>query len=301
MAGNLLYNKRLACIIIAVPLTIIGCAPSQEPPAIYENYPNLTTGLSYDKEPNNDYQSNYEYELSYGYEPVYENESSYGYEPNYEYEPGSEYDSISDSESISVPVFADDNYAHNQTIVFDGFIFDQTQAPARHLRFGSGQMWQIDIEIVPGEGWGWYNGCGPVAVYNAALLLGRYYHPAYIIRYLELMGGAVADGIFGLNPFVIEDFFNIRGVEAITHESPEAIDDIIRASQISVLTYMRRNLGAHIVTIYYDEPTGLFSVFNDWTAGSTQSSPGQLRSVEAWLNSEANNIWQTLTVTTLHS
>jgi len=195
--------------------------------------------------------------------------------------------------------FIEDNYAHNRTFDFDGFIFDQRAYDARNLRFGSGAMWRADVQFGPGEGWGWYNGCGWVATYNAALLLGRNYHPAYIIRYFETLGGAVADGMFGLNPMAIDTFFQNRGVTAVTHNLPDSTDDIIRDSSVSVLTYIRSDGGAHIVTIYYDIATEMFRVFNDWIAGSTRTAPGELRSVDAWLRSADNNIWQTLTVTTL--
>jgi hypothetical protein len=199
----------------------------------------------------------------------------------------------------STRAFVEENYAHNRTFDFDGFIFDQRAADARNLRFGSGAMWRNDAQFNPDEGWGWYNGCGWVATYNAALLLDKEYHPAYIIRYFELLGGAVADGMFGLNPMAIDTFFQNRGVTTNTHNLPAATDDIIRGSSVSVLTYIRSDGGAHIVTIYYDSATEMFRVFNDWTAGSTRTSPGELRSVDEWLQSDNNNIWQTLTVTTL--
>ena len=175
----------------------------------------------------------------------------------------------------------------------------------------SGAMWGHDTPTEPGAGWGWYNGCGWVATYNAALLLGRVIHPAEIIRFYESVNGALVQGMFGLNPAAVGMFFRSIDVMQQTHNMPESVDDLIRGSTVSILLYMRDDVSAHFVTVHYDQALGMFRVFNDGRAIAADGSgsapleddfligPAVIPSVDEWLQNNLNNIWRPLTVTTL--
>ena len=196
-------------------------------------------------------------------------------------------------------------------IIDDRIVMRHPAHPARDLRFGSGIMWPGN-EMGPYDvGWSWYNGCGWIATYNAALLMGRVINPAEIIRFYESINGALLTGVFGLNPAAVNVFFRSIGVTPLTHHMPTSVDDLIRGSTVSVLAYVRNNLSAHYVTVFYDQASGMFRVFNDgwaWAADGSGQAPFEgdymvgsatIPSVDEWLQNDVNNIWRPLTVTTL--
>ena len=58
-------------------------------------------------------------------------------------------------------------------------------------------------------------GCGLIAVYNMALLLGGYMDMRSIIYWFERNKGFVLNGIFGVNPNVIQTFYDSLNIPAI--------------------------------------------------------------------------------------
>ena len=165
----------------------------------------------------------------------------------------------------------------NANIEVDGFfpfngeayewilINDQSIGPASGIRMGAFE----------GYNHGARNGCGWISIYNASVLLGNPQHPAEIVRHLETNGGPVVNGMFGVYPGAIEDFFRAQGYdvnhdfrmnfhqEGVTSQTSRSVDDTIRNANVAILTYVHGN-GAHFITIQYEE--GYFVVYNDHTA-----------------------------------
>ena len=140
---------------------------------------------------------------------------------------------------------------------------------------------------------GSYNGCAWIATYNAALLLGERYHPADIIKYYETRGGSLVNGVFGVNPVAIRALFGAQGFETAMHNLPSSVDNHIRNSTVSILTFAHPD-AAHTVAVYY--ANGVFHVFNEPETGSTYYRAGGLTSVDAWLAGE-DGFWPISVIT----
>lgn len=151
----------------------------------------------------------------------------------------------------------DVNYAHNRSIDFDmvTLIDNQNQSPANLILMGN----------TPGLNEGWYNGCGWIAAYNALIILGNPIHPAEIVNHFETNRGAVMGGVLGTFPHAIERFFAYLEYD-VTHtlfpQRSANLDDIIRASRVSILAYTHTR-AAHFIAIEYHEDLGMFIVYND--------------------------------------
>jgi hypothetical protein len=124
-------------------------------------------------------------------------------------------------------------------------------------------------------------------------------HPADIIREYELGGGIILNGRWGLNPRAVMDYYSGRGfttrITMLPDRTPVSIDDQIRSSRVSILTY-RNNSAVHTVAVYFDEASGMFRVFNgDGDArGSTIRrndrneiiGPGEVPSIDEWIQTD---------------
>ena len=78
-------------------------------------------------------------------------------------------------------------------------------------RFSGGYIYDQDLYDqfrlgLYGASW---NGCGWIAAYNAMMILGNPRPPAEIIQHFDGAWGNIALGTFGVNPFVMIDFFSI--------------------------------------------------------------------------------------------
>lgn len=116
-------------------------------------------------------------------------------------------------------------------------------------------------------------------------------------------------------PQGISMFFRTRGVGTTTFNMPESVDNLIRGSTVSILTYATGS-GAHTVAVYYDRETGMFRVFNDRcehlsTPRDENRNPigfGATSSVDEWMQYIADDFTfpfdqlptPVLTLTTLH-
>jgi len=165
----------------------------------------------------------------------------------------------------AVSPFVDENYEYNSRFAFNGTIYSQKMAEAQ-LRMGYRE--------------GSYNGCAWIATYNAALLLGERYHPADIIKYYETSGGALINGELGINPLAIGIFFDNQGFETTMDTLPKSVDEQIRNSTVSILTYAHPT-AVNTVAVYYEN--GSYHVINEGRANSTNTAPGVLDSVDEWL------------------
>ena len=159
--------------------------------------------------------------------------------------------------------FTERNYNHNLNFEFRDFIHDQRSQGA---------------QLKMGGRYGSYNGCAWIATFNAALLLGEFIHPADIISHYETKGGALINGEFGINPLAIKTFFQDQGFEANMQNFPPSVDEQIKNSSVSVLTYFNPFPRAHTVMVYYDN--GIYYIYNDTNANSTPTAPGIQTSVE---------------------
>ena len=151
----------------------------------------------------------------------------------------------------------DVNYAHNRSIDFDltTLIDNQNQSPANLILMGT----------TPGLNEGWYNGCGWISAYNALIILGNPVHPAEIVNHFEVNRGAVMGGILGTFPHAIERFFvdmNYDVTHTLFPQVSANLDEIIRASRVSILAYSHTR-AAHFIAIEYREDLGVFIVYND--------------------------------------
>jgi hypothetical protein len=107
-----------------------------------------------------------------------------------------------------------------------------------------------------------YNGCGWVATYNAAELLGIPQIPADIIQYYEKSGGTILDGLFGVNPLALEKYFSQpefkdAGITAEMKNLPKSVDDLVKNSDIAIINYMHDS-GMHYITVEYSD--GIYGV-----------------------------------------
>ena len=128
------------------------------------------------------------------------------------------------------------NLRKNRRVGAEGLLLDQRTAPCSALRYGCFRAS--------------YNGCGVVATYNAARLLGMSVHPAEIVRSFELRG-ALLFGAFGTLPFAPRRFLRKRGCRVITSRRREDFDRIAKLHKVSILWYFHRR-GAHFVAIQWD-------------------------------------------------
>jgi len=160
------------------------------------------------------------------------------------------------------------NYQHNINIDFDlrTPIDNQRLRPASDIRMGTNE----------GYNEGWYNGCGWIAAYNAMIILGNPVHPAEIVRSFEENVGIVLGGVFGTYPNAIEDYLRGMGHEVKQTLFPQLslnIDDVIKASKVSILAYLHTS-AAHYITIEYREDIDKFIVYNDGFARTRSESLG---------------------------
>ena len=128
------------------------------------------------------------------------------------------------------------NLRKNRTVGAEGLLLDQCTAPCSRLRYG---FFRAS-----------YNGCGVVATYNAAYLLGKRIHPSEIIRRFERCG-ALLFGLFGTLPFAPRRFFRRSGCAVTTSRRREDFDRLAKSHKVSILWYFHRR-GAHFITLQWD-------------------------------------------------
>jgi len=162
---------------------------------------------------------------------------------------------------------ANENYENNINFEFDGFIYTQKEGAASKQKMGGR--------------YADYNGCAWIATYNTLLRLGEPVHPADIIKHYETHGGSIINGEFGINPLSIREYFKKQGFDPQMQNLPPSVDERIKNSTVSILTYAHSS-GAHTVMIYYEN--GLYYIYNDNSVpGWTSSAPGITISVDEWI------------------
>lgn len=125
------------------------------------------------------------------------------------------------------------NRRRNRAAAIDGFLHNQSEAPARQLRYGFFSSA--------------YNGCGWIAAYNACRVLGENVPPAEIISDFERYG-AILFGLFGTFPAALTHFFRRRGCRAESTGRRERFDALAAASDVCILWYWHPR-GAHFITV----------------------------------------------------
>lgn len=141
------------------------------------------------------------------------------------------------------------NLRKNRAVKTEGLLYDQRAAPCSRLRYG----------FFPAS----YNGCGVVAVYNAALLLGAPVHPAEIIREFE-WHGALLCGLFGTLPHTPRRFLRRRGFLVTQTHKRRDFDCLAQKVPVSILWYTHCR-GAHFIALRWDGAQ--YWGYNVWRGG----------------------------------
>ena len=92
-----------------------------------------------------------------------------------------------------------------------------------------------------------FSGCGWVATYNAALMLGRHYSPADIIYRYEL-SGAFCGGFLGINPYSVINYFFYRYCKVTVTYDINKYDAIAKRNRANILVFTHSR-GAHYVAV----------------------------------------------------
>ena len=121
----------------------------------------------------------------------------------------------------------------NRRINISGYIYNQKTGPASLLRVGFSNTA--------------FSGCGWVATYNAALMLGRYYSPADIIYRYEL-SGAFCGGFLGINPYSVINYFFYRYCKVTVTYDINKYDAIAKRNRANILVFTHSR-GAHYVAV----------------------------------------------------
>jgi len=124
------------------------------------------------------------------------------------------------------------------------------------------------------------NGCGPIALYNALVVLLKkenlkppQFMMSSVIEFLEKNGLALA-GKFGTSPFAINKYLRQCGFKSriITSEIPQKINDFADDYDTFVSIICNSDyslsLGLHFICVV-KEPDGTFTAYNPLTHGST--------------------------------
>jgi hypothetical protein len=173
------------------------------------------------------------------------------------------------------------NYIMNSSSVFNGLICDQKSGNAASMLMG-----YFDST---------WNGCGWVATYNALYLLGLKQEPAEIIRYYETHNGLVLNGLFGVKPQSVVEFFNDqKGVTADSYFRPKSpVDDSIKGSTVSIVNYLHDS-GMHYITVEYDSATDTFYTMN--TFDNEKDKIGRGDSIDVFFNLNDYVIYDLITI-----
>ena len=95
-----------------------------------------------------------------------------------------------------------------------------------------------------------YNGCGWIAVYNAARLMGENPRAERIISYLESWGLLIF-GVFGTFPLAAAAYFLHMGHRVKITFDPKKYDIAAKKSAANIVWYFHSR-GAHFVTVGWD-------------------------------------------------
>ena len=122
---------------------------------------------------------------------------------------------------------------YNQSLRTYGYIYNPKKGTASKYWFGPYRSS--------------YNGCGWIATYNAAIMLGKHIAPDKIISEYELTG-AVLYGTFGIQPYAISAFFRNRGYKVTTTYDTSKFDSVAKKNTANIVWYWHSS-GAHYVAV----------------------------------------------------
>lgn len=164
--------------------------------------------------------------------------------------------------SLARMIASDLHYSQNLSLKFSGFINDQLSGNAGKIEMGFALFGS--------------NACGWVAAYNAFQAIGKFVHPAAIVREFENHNALILDGAFGVNPLAFEDLFRYYGVEtSTTLFTTSGLDAKAQAGRAAILLYFHAN-GAHYVTVIWNAQEGKYTMYN--------GPVNEIISVESFLN-----------------
>ncbi len=151
------------------------------------------------------------------------------------------------------------NYLYNKNRAKEDFIYNQ--------RSDSDGLYRYGFYLTK------YMGCGWVATYNAAKMLGLDIMPQDVIREFE-MNGVMVYGIMGIHPPAIVSFFKKRGydVEMSFYDKKSTsfiseFDNAAKQSAVNIVFYLYRTSSNHYVAIKYND--GEFLGYNTFCSNSS--------------------------------
>lgn len=125
------------------------------------------------------------------------------------------------------------NEIKNSEYMPDEFVFNQKSSDVSNMRFGFFKTK--------------YNGCGWIAAYNAATLLGKKTSAQEVISECERRGG-ILGGVFGMFPFALKPMFEDWGYKVSTTLKVNEFDEFAKENTVSILAYIHSS-GVHIITV----------------------------------------------------
>ena len=146
---------------------------------------------------------------------------------------------------------------YNQSKLHHGYIYNQNKGRASEYYFGFFKSS--------------YNGCGWIATYNAAIMLGTHYNPNEIIAEYEFTG-AILGGTFGIQPYAISWFFESKGYDVTITYDTKKFNEIAKKSTSNIIFYAHSK-GAHYVALQWDG-----SKFVGYNTYSSSNGPDNLGS-----------------------
>lgn len=154
---------------------------------------------------------------------------------------------------------------YNQGKERRGYIYNQKEGWASKLWFGFFRSS--------------YNGCGWIATYNAAIMLGRHIDASDIISEYE-MTGAVLYGVMGVQPYAITHFFRFRKYKVTVTYNVNKFDTVAKKHKANIIWYWFDRVNAHYVAIKWDGKK--FVGYNTFSNSSGPDDWG--KSIKAFLN-----------------
>jgi len=165
------------------------------------------------------------------------------------------------------------HHLYNMRYTFSDRVTGQRIFPAGNMRMGS---------VLRGGNLS-DNACGWVAAYNAFIELGRFVHPADIIRFIERNNGLILDGLLGTNLMIYTRLFSNWNLRASIITRELNLDHHARRARTAILCYWNPNApwrGAHYITITWDDED---NEYRAWNVFGNDTSSRLYSSIEAIL------------------
>ena len=105
------------------------------------------------------------------------------------------------------------------------------------------------------------NSCGALATYNFLKLHNKSANFASILLFYDAYGTTL-HGHWGINPFAIQAYLNLKGYNAKLTINTNAMNNLAKISKISILMYFHSS-GAHYIVLNYNKQNNNFLTYNE--------------------------------------